>query len=93
LYPRRGGFMKKVLVLTIILALLIGCTMAKHKKYIRDGIFISGLNQFAFLEEWGKPDKQGTWGEEGGQYRISYIFHGVEMSGRRKAFNDEWGLS
>lgn len=82
--------MKKFLVLTIILALVIGCTMAKHKKYIRDGIFISGLNQFAFLEEWGKPDKQGTWSEEGGQYRISYIFHGVEMSGRRKAFNDVW---
>ena len=54
--------------------------------YISEGIFISGLNQFVFLKEWGKPDKQGTWTEEGGQYRITYALRGVEMSGRRKAF-------
>jgi len=81
---------KKVLFLLLILILIIGCGMARHRKYIRDGIFISGLSQFAFLEEWEKPDKQGTWAEEGGQYRITYGLRGSELTGRRKAFNDVW---
>jgi len=84
--------MRRVVFIIVVSLLLIGCStpMAKHRKYIRDGVFISGLSQFAFLEEWGKPDQQGTWTVEGGQYQITYGLHGVEVSGRRKAFNDVW---
>jgi len=81
---------KYILAPVLILLLINGCGMAKHKKYVRDGIFISGLNQFAFLEEWGKPDQQGTWTEEGGQYRIAVGWRGAEVGGRRKALNDVW---
>lgn len=58
--------MKKAIFLFIAILLLTGCstTMAKHKKYVRDGVFTTGLSQFAFLEEWGKPDKQGIWHAE-----------------------------
>jgi hypothetical protein len=64
----------------------------EQRKYIRDGIFISGLNQLSFLEEWGKPDKQGVWTESGGRYRISYSLAGTQ-SGTDQAgqlFNDVW---
>jgi hypothetical protein len=64
----------------------------EHRKYIRDGIFVSGLNQLSFLEEWGKPDKQGIWTESGGRYRISYSLAGTQ-SGTDQAgqlLNDVW---
>ena len=48
------------------------------------------MNQFAFLKEWGKPDKQGTWVEEGGQYRIAVGIRGAEIGGRKKSYNDVW---
>ncbi|OGP74214.1 MAG: hypothetical protein A2V86_13860 [Deltaproteobacteria bacterium RBG_16_49_23] len=84
--------MKKFVFIFIMFVVLIGCStpMAKHRKHIREGIFISGLNQFAFLEEWGKPDEQATWTVEGGQYQITYGLRGVEVGGRHKAFNDVW---
>ena len=64
--------------------------MQKHREYVRKGVIISGLNQFAFLEEWGKPDHQGTWTVEGGQYQIKYGLRGIEVGGRHKAYNDVW---
>jgi hypothetical protein len=85
--------MKKTILASIVILLLIGCTgMAKHRRYIRDGVLFSGLNQFAFVKEWGVADKQGTWTEEGGQYRIAIGWRGggVNVGGRRRAFNDVW---
>jgi hypothetical protein len=83
--------MRKTILVSIAILLLIGCTgMSKHKRYIRKGLLISGLNQFAFEKEWGMPDKQGTWTEEGGQYRIAIGLRGVNVGGRRRAFNDVW---
>lgn len=64
----------------------------EHRKYIRDGIFVSGLNQLSFIEEWGKPDRQGIWTESGGRYRISYSLAGTQ-SGTDQAgqlLNDVW---
>lgn len=64
----------------------------EHRRYIREGIFISGLNQLSFLEEWGKPDKQGVWSESGGRFRVAYSLTGTQ-SGTDQAgqlFNDVW---
>ena len=54
-----------VLLLLFILVLVIGCAMEKHRKYVRDGLLVTGLNRQAFLLEWGPPDKTRTLtGEE-----------------------------
>ena len=64
--------MRKIIIALIAILLLIGCNgMSKHRRYIKKGLLISGLNQFAFEKEWGIPDNQGTWTEEGGQLRIA----------------------
>jgi hypothetical protein len=86
--------MKKLIVLILALG-IIGCGgMAKHREYIKSGILISGLNQFAFIEEWGKPDQQGTWIEEGGSVYASFkaipFNPRLEAGGKRKVYNDVW---
>lgn len=53
------------LLLLFVLALVIGCAMQKHRKYVRNGILVTGLNREAFLLEWGPPDRtQVITGEE-----------------------------
>ena len=66
------------LLLLFILVLVIGCAMEKHRKYVRDGLLVTGLNREGFLLEWGSPDKTYTisseefsslragWGDHGG---------------------------
>lgn len=63
-----------------------------QKKYVRDGILMSGFNQLSFLEEWGKPDKQGTWTESGGRHRIAYSLTGAKSGTDQtgQLFNDVW---
>jgi len=34
-----------------------GCIMQKHRRYVRDGLLVVGLNREAFLKEWGFPDR------------------------------------
>lgn len=53
------------LLLLFVLALVIGCAMEKHRRYVREGLLVTGLNREAFLLEWGSPDKTRTLtGEE-----------------------------
>lgn len=49
-----------VLLSLLLSVLVLGCAMKKHRKYIRDGILVTGLNREAFLEEWGPPDRTQT---------------------------------
>lgn len=50
----------KVLVTIGLLIILAssGCIMAKHRRYVREGVMAVGLNREAFLKERGKPDIQ-----------------------------------
>ena len=89
--------MKKAFIIgTVVLVTLVGCstTMQKHRNYIRKGILISGLNQFAFAEEWGTPNQQGTWIEESGslyaQFKAVPFNPRFEASKGRKLYNDVW---
>jgi len=50
---------KRIFVILIIL-LLIGCAMARHREQIRSGLLTTGLNREAFFKEWGMPDKTYT---------------------------------
>lgn len=53
------------LFLFLVALLVLGCAMAKHRKYVRDGLLVTGLNREAFLLEWGPPEKTRTMtGEE-----------------------------
>jgi len=52
------------LFLMLVLALVLGCAMQKHRKYVRDGLLVTGLNREAFLLEWGSPDKTYTISSE-----------------------------
>jgi len=85
-----GDFMKKAIFLLIAVLLLTGCsaTMAKHKKYVRDGVFVSGLSQLAFLEEWGKPDKRGIWYAEKDRTFIAIGSRLPDISGISDDLND-----
>lgn len=60
--------MRRLITLFLLLVLslmLVGCAMQKHRKYVRDGLLVTGLNREAFLLEWGPPDKTRTLtGEE-----------------------------
>ena len=59
--------MKKLIPLIVLLTLafVLGCAMAKHRKYVRDGLLVTGLNREAFLLEWGSPERTTTiTGEE-----------------------------
>ena len=72
--------MKKLspLLLLVIVILVFGCIMEKHKSYVRRGILVTGLNRGAFLKVWGPPDRTYTitseefsslragWGDYGG---------------------------
>jgi hypothetical protein len=49
-------------LLLFVLVLVIGCVMEKHRKYVRDGLLVTGLNREAFLLEWGPPG----WSPRGG---------------------------
>ena len=50
--------MKKLFVLSILLIwVLSGCAMARHKRQICDGLLTTGLNRNAFLQVWGSPDR------------------------------------
>lgn len=52
-------------ILFMAMLLVAGCAMQKHRRYIREGLFVSGLNREAFLAEWGNPDETYTTsGEE-----------------------------
>lgn len=52
--------MKKAVFISLVLLVLIGCAMAKHREYVRNGMLIAGLNREAFLKEWGMPDRTST---------------------------------
>ncbi len=52
--------MKKVIFIVLIFSFLIGCAMARHREYVRNGMLVLGLNREAFLKEWGMPDKTST---------------------------------
>jgi hypothetical protein len=52
--------MKKSIIPIIILILVTGCIMAKHRDSIREGLLVTGLNREAFLKEWGMPDRTST---------------------------------
>ncbi len=59
--------MKRFTILFVLVFMLlgVGCAMQKHRKYVRDGLLVTGLNREAFLLEWGPPDKtQVIKGEE-----------------------------
>ncbi len=59
--------MRKLITLFLLLVLpvVLGCAMQKHRKYVRDGLLVTGLNREAFLFEWGPPDRtQVITGEE-----------------------------
>jgi hypothetical protein len=50
--------MKKLLILsTLIVWVLSGCAMARHKQQICDGLITTGLNRNAFLQVWGRPER------------------------------------
>ena len=50
--------MKKVFIMFILIVwVLSGCGMAKHKKQICQGLLTTGLNRNAFLKVWGTPDR------------------------------------
>ena len=52
--------MRKLIFIAVILSVLIGCAMARHREQIRSGLLTTGLNRNAFLPEWGMPDKTYT---------------------------------
>jgi len=56
--------MRKVIFLSIILSLLVGCAMARHREQIRSGLLTVGLNRDAFLAEWGMPTKTRSMSSE-----------------------------
>ena len=77
--------MKKLIPLIVLLTLafVLGCAMAKHRKYVRDGLLVTGLNREAFLLEWGSPERTTTiTGEEimkAGQGAVGgYFFKGKQ---------------
>jgi len=45
------------LLLLLVALLILSCAMARHRKYVREGILVTGLNREAFLLEWGPPTK------------------------------------
>src|SRR3972149_11517722 len=49
--------MRKVILITLVFSLFIGCAMARHREQIRSGLLTTGLNRNAFLAEWGMPTK------------------------------------
>jgi len=69
--------MKKLFIPSIIIIwVLFGCAMARHKQQICNGLLTTGLNRNAFLDVWGTPDRTYTisseeflsagWGSTGG---------------------------
>lgn len=57
--------MRKIAALIIVLSILVGCAMARHREQIRTGLLTVGLNRNAFLAEWGMPTKtRSMTGEE-----------------------------
>jgi len=49
--------MRKVILITLVFSLFIGCAMARHREQIRNGLLTTRLNREAFLKEWGMPDR------------------------------------
>jgi hypothetical protein len=47
----------KLVVLFTSCLFFLTCAVLKERSYIRKGIIKSDLQQEAFLEEWGKPDR------------------------------------
>lgn len=78
--------MKKLTILffLVLTILVFGCAMQKHRKYVREGILVTGLNREAFLLEWGPPDRtQVITGEE--VIRAGWMLgRGFLMKGKQK---------
>ena len=49
----RTGTLFLCILLTVSLT---ACAMARHKKCVREGLLVVGLNRKAFLKVWGNPD-------------------------------------
>jgi len=49
--------MKKVVLLVTVLSFLVGCAMARHMAYVKEGTFVIGMNIKAFRHVWGPPDR------------------------------------
>lgn len=46
---------RAALAIGLALVLATGCTMARHRQQVREGLLTKGLHRTAFLEEWGLP--------------------------------------
>jgi hypothetical protein len=55
---KRATLTPTILLLLLLLSLVLGCAMRKHRKWVREGVMTVGLNKEAFILEWGKPDLQ-----------------------------------
>lgn len=79
----------RAVILALVLAMQLGCTVAKHQRIIHSGLLTSGLVQDAFLREWGIPSATYTATSETDAMRFGFAYGNGYFS-KGKAVLEIW---